>query len=96
MAPPLLPWVTQLALGPITSADAQGQMLGFVHTAPAKYSEIFEIMTDNVFTDEVGQPLEVGHVVTTNPIQIEVPRALISTHSQLKKQRIKGFRKTSV
>ena len=67
-----------------------------VHTAPDKRSEIFEIMTGNVFTGEVGQPLEVGQEATTNPRQIEAPQALISTHNQLKKQPIKGFRKTSV
>ena len=56
----------------------------------------FSPSVSNVFTGEVGQPLEVGHVATTNHTQIEVPRALISTHNQLKKQSIKGFRETSV
>ena len=42
-------------------------------------STLHVLYSYNVFTGEVGQPLEVGHVVTTDPTQNEVSQTLVST-----------------
>ena len=49
--------------------------LGVVALAAGNHNDV-----GNVFTSEVGQPLEVGYVATTNPTQIEVHTlSMIST-----------------